>query len=556
MSKHPISLTLGQSRPNLPDSDLRHCQALVIDTNQASRSLLRSMLSDLGLQNIVQAAKISDARRALETRTFDVVICDYHFDGSDMTGADLLDDMRRAQLLPLSTVFVMVTAEASYVKVAEAAESALDSYLIKPHTANALAERLHLARHRKVVLGPIFEAIEQEQYELAMQRCLQRFHDRGEYWVYAARLGGELLLRLERHDDARKLFEALSETKALPWAKLGIARAQLDGGHPKPARNTLESLLSENPGFADAWDVMGRAQLQSGDFESALETYKQAVALTPASISRLQKAGMLAFYLGHTEEANRVLEKATSLGLSSKMYDHQSLVMLAMLRLAERDARGLLRCLNDLGHAVMKRPYEPRLQRMKLLVEAMDMALNQRPDEVTRILGSMSREFTWPDFDFEAASNVLSLLARLHEMGMALPEADEWIRLIALRFCTSKASSDMLAITAQAAEEHARLIVQTYQTITDTAEKALTHAKSVSAAEAIRSLLASGSQTGNAKLLDLSDMMMNRYRADIPEAEALAEQITALREQYCRHVLHVQLGSTTGRQAGGLNLRK
>jgi len=168
MSKHPISLTLGQSRPNLPDSDLRHCQALVIDTNQASRSLLRSMLSDLGLQNIVQAAKISDARRALETRTFDVVICDYHFDGSDMTGADLLDDMRRAQLLPLSTVFVMVTAEASYVKVAEAAESALDSYLIKPHTANALAERLHLARHRKVVLGPIFEAIEQEQYELAM----------------------------------------------------------------------------------------------------------------------------------------------------------------------------------------------------------------------------------------------------------------------------------------------------------------------------------------------------------------------------------------------------
>lgn len=556
MSKHPISLSVGQHRPFMPDSDLRHCQALIIDTNQASRSLLRSMLTDLGLQTIVQAAKISDARRALETRTFDVVICDYHFDGSDMTGSDLLDDMRRAQLLPLSTVFVMVTAEASYVKVAEAAESALDSYLIKPHTVNALAERLHLARHRKVVLGPIFEAIEQEQYELAMNLCLQRFHDRAEYWVYAARLGGELLLRLERHDDARKLFEVLSETKALPWAKLGIARAQLDGGHPKPARNTLESLLSENPGYADAWDVMGRAQLQAGDFESALDTYKQAVALTPASISRLQKVGMLAFYLGQTEEANRVLERATSLGLTSKMYDHQSLVMLAMLRLTERDQRGLLRCLSDLGHAVSKRPYEARLQRMKLLVEAMDMALNQRTDEVSRILGSMSNEFTWPDFDFEAASNVLSLLARLPQMGLALPEANDWIRLIALRFCTSKASSDMLAITAQATEEHAQLIAQTYKTITDTAERALTHAKSVSAADAIKSLLATGSKTGNAKLLDLADMMMNRYRSTISDADALADQITELRDQYCRHVLHVQLGSTTGRQAGGLNLRK
>ena len=109
MSKHPISLSQGQTRPTLPDSDLRHCQALVIDTNQASRSLLRSMLSDLGLQNIVQAAKISDARRALETRTFDVVICDYHFDGSDMTGSDLLDDMRRplpASASPCSSAMV------------------------------------------------------------------------------------------------------------------------------------------------------------------------------------------------------------------------------------------------------------------------------------------------------------------------------------------------------------------------------------------------------------------------------------------------------------------
>ena len=51
--------------------------------------------------------------------------------------------------------------------------------------------------------------------------------------------------------------------RAMPWARLGIARAQLEGGHSAPARRTLESLLSENPTFADAYDVMGRAQLQA-----------------------------------------------------------------------------------------------------------------------------------------------------------------------------------------------------------------------------------------------------------------------------------------------------
>ena len=44
-----------------------------------------------------------------------------------MTGQDLLDELRREQLLPFSTVFVMVTGEATYAKVTEAAESALDT---------------------------------------------------------------------------------------------------------------------------------------------------------------------------------------------------------------------------------------------------------------------------------------------------------------------------------------------------------------------------------------------------------------------------------------------
>ena len=141
-----LPFTNKPARLQAPDSDLRTCKALIIDTNQTSRSILRSMLADLGLTGIIQASKMAEARRALETRSFDVVLCDYHFDDCGMTGSDLLDDLRRAQLLPYSTVFVMVTSEASYVKVAEAAESALDCYLLKPHTANALAQRL---QHRR-----------------------------------------------------------------------------------------------------------------------------------------------------------------------------------------------------------------------------------------------------------------------------------------------------------------------------------------------------------------------------------------------------------------------
>lgn len=75
-------------------------------------------------------------------------------------------------------------------------ESALDGYLLKPFTPSALFERLSLARLRKIHLRPIFDAIEAEDFERAAQLCVERFESRQPYWLYAARIGSELLLRL------------------------------------------------------------------------------------------------------------------------------------------------------------------------------------------------------------------------------------------------------------------------------------------------------------------------------------------------------------------------
>jgi len=113
-------------------ADFRDGTALVVDGNPVSRSILVSQLRDLGLRQVSQASRIADGRRHLEFRSFDVVVCEQIFPNDNATGQDLLDDLRRSGLLPFATIFVMVTGEASYSKVAEAAESALDSYLLKP----------------------------------------------------------------------------------------------------------------------------------------------------------------------------------------------------------------------------------------------------------------------------------------------------------------------------------------------------------------------------------------------------------------------------------------
>ena len=96
-------------------------------------------------------------------------------------------------------------------------------------------QRIQQARQRKKILKDIFIAIDDGQFDLAAQLCVRRFEVKGAYWLYAARIGAELLLRVGQHDQARALYEAVIATQALPWARLGVARAQIEVGR-RPGR--------------------------------------------------------------------------------------------------------------------------------------------------------------------------------------------------------------------------------------------------------------------------------------------------------------------------------
>ena len=348
-------------------------QALIVDSNATSRSILVGQLREYGVTRIVQCSRVQDARARLEHTVFDYVLCDQFFGESNYSGQTLPDDLRRAQLLPFSTVFFMVTAEASYAAVAEAAESALDGYLLKPFTPSALFERLSLARLRKIHLKPIFDAIEAEDFEQAAALCVERFEARKPYWLYAARIGSELLLRLGRHDEARTLFEAVIAARALPWAKLGVARAQIESGQAARAITTLQELIGEDASFADAYDVLGHAQVEMGNFAQAIETYRTASTLTPDSVVRLQKLGMMSYYMGDRATATKVLARATVLGIDSKLFDYQSLVLLTFAYFAENDRKGIERCMADFARILERHHSSARIRRFAEVARALQL---------------------------------------------------------------------------------------------------------------------------------------------------------------------------------------
>jgi CheY-like chemotaxis protein len=107
----------------LIDRDIHLAKALLVESNALLRSVAAGQLRDLGIGQVSNASRVKDARLLLERERFDIVICNRDFEGSDYSGQDLLDELRRENLLPHSTVFLMVVQTATYHQVMEAGRS-------------------------------------------------------------------------------------------------------------------------------------------------------------------------------------------------------------------------------------------------------------------------------------------------------------------------------------------------------------------------------------------------------------------------------------------------
>ncbi len=539
---------------NIVDDELSLCRALVADGNPNSRAILVAQLREFGMGSVSQASRLSDARSMLEGQSYDVVLCEQYFPNETTTGQELLDDLRRNQLLPFGTVFIMVTGEATYSRVAEAAESALDGYLLKPHKANELAERLRQSRIRKASLQDIFAAIEWEEFEQAADLCMERYETRGLFWLYAARVGAELLMRIGRFDEAQVLYEAIVAAKTLPWAKLGVARALMESGQTANAVSALEALVDEDPTYADAHDVMGRAHFELGNLDKALATYKMASDLTPNSVSRLQKLASMTFYTGDVKAAEKLLDRATTIGLDSKMFDPQTLVILAFTRLDSKNRKGLQRCRDDFTRLLERSPGNLRLIRQAEVIEILGELMADHSAAALARTRAMNQTSKQADFDFEACSNLASLCAQLGRRKLGQGVTGDIAETLAMRFCTNRSLTEMLAGSAQAHPGLPERIREAGNQIMKISQDAVSLAMRGDPASAVQQLLIEGQTTLNAKLIETAYQLLHRYQSQVPDASALSEAIEALRNLYSTRPNQAKKTNQT-RQAGGLQFR-
>jgi threonine dehydrogenase-like Zn-dependent dehydrogenase len=118
--------------------------------------------------------------------------------------------------------------------------------------------------------------------------------------------------------------------------------------------------------------------------------------ITPQSIPRLQKHGMLSFFSGNKDDAAEDLDRTARLGLRSKMFDVQSLVLLCLVYFDKKDSKEFKRALANLAMLAQKKPESLRLQRFVRNCEVLLALIERKSDECARAVVELGGEKTLP----------------------------------------------------------------------------------------------------------------------------------------------------------------
>lgn len=295
---------------------LQSRKVLIVDDFREMRVSLRGMLKKLWAERVDEAAEAEQALELMGTTAYDVVLCDYNLgDGRD--GMQLFEEARHLGLLPVQSVFIMITAETSMDNVMAVVEYMPDGYLVKPVNPEVLALRIERAVQRRQVLKDIDDALRQSRFSDAVAGCDRQLQQAPKHRLDLLRLKAEALLGSGDTAAAAAIFEDVAASRPIPWAALGGAMVKFREGRLDEARSHCLEVIERFPTTMGAYDLLAGIEEARGDGEACQAVLSNAVSMSPRSIRRQQRLADKALANGHAETARQAFRKALSLGRHS-----------------------------------------------------------------------------------------------------------------------------------------------------------------------------------------------------------------------------------------------
>ncbi|MCX7179833.1 MAG: tetratricopeptide repeat protein [Proteobacteria bacterium] len=327
---------------------------LLIDDIAAMRTTVRIQLASIGLEKCDQARDIKEAIDKLTLKHYDLIVCDYNL-GKGADGQQFLELVRRKQLLPMSTAFLMITGETGYQQVSTAAEYSPDDYLLKPFTAETLGTRLVRIIEKKEALKPIYQHMgAKTDHAKALAACEDLLAKKTRYALEVMRIKGDLLLSKGRASEALALYDEILRERSTPWAEVGKALALIAYGNPDEARILLEQTLVAYPNYLAAYDSLANLLVKT-DKMAAQQVVEQALHVAMTT-QRQRDLGALAIGNKDFSRAEEAYRYAVDRDRTGFFKSHDDYAALARSCFEQDKIPEALNAVKDMGQHFQRTP--------------------------------------------------------------------------------------------------------------------------------------------------------------------------------------------------------
>jgi DNA-binding NarL/FixJ family response regulator/Flp pilus assembly protein TadD len=332
-------------------NELDGLSCLIIEPHAGMRASIHNMLNLCGLTKIDHAGSSNNAIKHLGLKTFDLILCEYDLDGGQ-DGQQLLEDLRHHSIIPLSTMFFMVTAEGNYGKVISAAELTPTDYILKPFTADRLLERIAKALEKRNAFMQVYNLMDAGNQREAISACVDGITAFPRYAIDFMRLRAELHMFLGEPAEAEPIYSQLWESKQIGWARLGVAKTLYMRERYPEAQAILEALVENNKKFVDAYDWLAKTLEAIGELERTQQVLGDAVAVSPHAVRRLRRLGEVALETGDVDVAEKVLKQVVSKAKYSEFRDPEDHVKLVQTLVKKGDPVQAAAVIRDLDKSM------------------------------------------------------------------------------------------------------------------------------------------------------------------------------------------------------------
>lgn len=139
--------------------DLSNLAVLIADKNMQMRRLMRSVMRELNIRMVTEAAATEEAYTLIAAKPFDIIFLEW---SPDFDGIAIVRQLRRdVKAASRYTPLVIMSAYTELQHVIDARDAGANEFLAKPFTANLIYSRIEslIESHRpfvkcKVYFGP------------------------------------------------------------------------------------------------------------------------------------------------------------------------------------------------------------------------------------------------------------------------------------------------------------------------------------------------------------------------------------------------------------------